>query len=265
MSSESKQEQWFSQLQTLFTIGEALRKEFRAKAKEDLRLIIMLGYLHKVQNTLGAILLLAKFDLWDQVLILVRTIFELRVTFDFFFDMYKEDPENAVRRVCDAMLLQHLKQLESTDFFSRVPIELRRASLSRLSTVEQDRATWERLKQDIESRYSAEEFRAIRKYGFTMMSVEARCKRLGHEEVYNIVYRAFSQNVHAIDFKDLVGGELVDESWMNEYTQSRNVAALDIADASARMVIGFLDAALGGLFDRELSVLGAMGERLRNT
>ena len=42
----------------------------------------------------------------------------------------------------------------------------------------------------------------MRRFGFSGLSVEGRAKELGLNDLYNIVYRNFSRNVHGTDYME---------------------------------------------------------------
>ena len=93
--------------------------------------LISLGFLRKSTNTHKAIRLLAREGLYEECQILARAVFELRVTFECFVDMLRNNPGEACGRVIDAMMLEKIKQLESVDYYPDASEDIRPASLAK--------------------------------------------------------------------------------------------------------------------------------------
>jgi len=180
---------------------------------------VLVGFARKAIKTLEGIQLLAKNESWEEAQVLTRVIFELRATFDCFWDMWMAKPEDACRRVLDAMMLEKMKQIRSytnKDFQEGV-----------------GRPVWDTAIDEISSRYPAAELEAMKKNGFTGISVEARCQKAGHGHVYQIMYRNLSRNVHATDFVEQIGELVFDEAYLSRYRRVRNHTVLFIGNWSA--------------------------------
>ena len=61
------------------------------------------------------------------------------------------------------------------------------------------RDEWEKKEREIKARYSASDFAALRKHGFTGLSFEQRAKAVGMERMYVYCYRIASRSVHTFD------------------------------------------------------------------
>lgn len=60
------------------------------------------------------------------------------------------------------------------------------------------------IEKEISTRYSPEELKKLKQYGFTGMNVEHRARCSGLSDEYNIIYRNFSRYVHSTDFAELL-------------------------------------------------------------
>lgn len=123
----------------------------------------------------------------------------------------------------DAMLLEKMKQIRSyanKEFQERV-----------------GRPAWDTAIGDISSRYTSAELDAMKKNGFTGISVEQRCQKAGHVQVYQIMYRNLSRNVHGTDFAEQLGEFAFDEAYLSEYRRIRNHTVLFIGNWSAGGII----------------------------
>lgn len=153
---------------------------------------ILLTFLAKAARTLEAVLLLRERNLHEQSQALVRTLFELRINFDYFVNLLKGNSAAASRRVMDAMMLEKIKQQRMSGFAGHdlVPGGL---SPEQLDTIQ----------KRIAARYTPDEFQRLRKEGFTGVKIEERARQTGHEEEYQILYRNLSRNIHSTDFVEL--------------------------------------------------------------
>lgn len=207
---------------------------------------ILAGFTRKAVKTLEGIQLLAKNDAWEEAQVLTRVVFELRVTFDCFWDMLMSDPGVACRRVFDAMMLEKMKQIRS------YPDEQFQRGVNRPS--------WDTVIAEISGRYTPSELAALKKHGFTGQSVEQRSLKAGYSHVYQIMYRNLSRNVHATDFVEQLGEITFDNAYMSGYRQTRNHTVLFIGNWSAGGVI--LRADIDKLCRSELPALYARQREL---
>ena len=172
---------------------------------------------------------MAKNDAWEEAQVLTRVVFELRVTFDCFWDMLTADPEKACRRVVDAMILEKMKQINShrNEQFQKGV----------------DRPAWDTIIAEISGRYSVGELESLKKNGFTGLTVEQRSQKAGHNAVYQIMYRNLSRNVHGTDFMEQLGELVFGESYLSGYRRARNHTVLYVGNWSAGGIIILADVA----------------------
>lgn len=122
---------------------------------------------------------------------MVRVLFEVRMDYEMYLRSMDEDPREAVRRVIDAMMLEKVKQQRQSDFRG---LELVDGAPTR--------GELEALEQELIERYGTVEAKAMRRHGFSGISIESRARKLGLSNLYNVVYRNFSRNVHGIDYTE---------------------------------------------------------------
>lgn len=182
---------WLMLNRRLFRICESLCDTLKPRVDGDSFASICHIFLSRSARTLRGITVLYENKLDECGQALVRTLFENRVNFDWFVRLAEADRADAVRRYLDGMYLQWVKQ--ANDFhYHGVP----GAGDSALSISEQQNEA------QIRARYSEDEFKSIRKEGFSSLSIEERAKKLGYSQLYCVVFRSFARNVHGTDFAE---------------------------------------------------------------
>ena len=151
--------------------------------------------------------------------VLVRVLLESRMDLELFLRLSAEDPRRATRRLVDTMMLEKVRQQRQSGFRG---LEL----VDGAPSPEVLLALEERLVE----RYGKNCVRAMRRHGFSGLSVEERARELGLGDLYNVVYRNFSRNVHGTDYMEHIrlqgignGSELAD------YEDLRDHVALSTA------------------------------------
>jgi hypothetical protein len=232
---------WFELNDELLRIGRLVTDQLvnTASPSHPAR-AILLGFTRKVVNTLQAIQLLARNELWEESQSLTRIIFELRVTFDCFLDMYAANPKVACDRVFHSMIIEKMKQINS---YPEV-----------LSTSKVTRTDYDATMVGISQLYTDQELENIKKHGFTGISIEERSKKTGHHHLYQVIYRNLSRNVHSTDFAEQIGIPIMGDE-MSEYQRLRNYTILYIGDWSAGGVIARAD--IDDLYGPEMRAMAA--------
>jgi hypothetical protein len=146
---------------------------------------IVTSLYRKAVKTSQGIQFLKSERLIEEAWILLRVLLETHVNFLYFLS---NDPKLMCERYADAIILDKLKHLREVNFYEGTPL----ASLL-------SRDKWEALEKDIRGRYSANEFKALRRNGFSGLSFEDRAKAIGLKEVYESCYRIASRSVHMFD------------------------------------------------------------------
>jgi len=209
---------------------------------------ILRGFLLKAQRTLKGVNVLVAEELWEQGEALTRVLFELRISFDFFVEMFRRDPAAAIVRVLDAMLLEKFRQVEASGIFGHGL----------------DLGDWERKVAGIRGRYTAQEFNRLRRYGFSGLSLEQRATSTGHVEAYQIVYRNFSRNIHSTDYAEHIGDGVVPGDRHDSYLHSRNIVILYVAYMAAAGIAEQVNAVLNCHQEKAIEELALRHTTLKN-
>ena len=157
----------------------------------DLRIITAL--FRKSNQVLAATNLISDAGLWDEVQILARILFELRIKFDFFIKeaLENENEAEACDLLLDAWLLQRVKELEASSWLgvSDDTKNLLTAQIAMLRT-----------------RRSEKDIKKLRYHGFPGQSLKQCAEALGHLEPYEVFYRRFSKGIHSSDYVEFMVG-----------------------------------------------------------
>jgi hypothetical protein len=190
------------------------------------------GMSHKGLNTFRAIRLLYVNSLPMEAQALIRILAETRIDLEYFLHLCADDPIKAVVRVSDSMMLQKFKQQRQSEFAGHDLVE---------------GAPSPEMQQHVEdiivTRHGKELAKQMRAYGFSGRSVEQRAQYLGLDDLYNVIYRNFSRNIHGTDYMEyaralgLVGTE--SEASHADYEYVRDRVALSTALTCA-MRVGML-------------------------
>ena len=216
---------------------------------------LVLAFVTKAPQTARGIVVLYERDLHHEAQSLVRILFEVSINCQYFLQMFGENPRGACERVIDAVMLEKLKQQKSSDY----------AGLGLLS----DGPTigdFERVESEISHRYSKESLRLLRRHGFSGLTVEERAARVGRGDLYQIVYRNFSRNVHGGDFMELVLANephLIGRERYDAYIQSRDTVAVQLAFGSLGAVLLGANGLFHLGFDQRFEELTVRRERVR--
>lgn len=214
------QERWIG---LLVEVGDALDTALTrlsraaAKGRADARFFSI--FVLQAEQDTRAIAFLYQDTLKEPAQILVRAIVECRLNFDIFFSRFLRDPTDTMRLMLDAMMLEKIKQMESVNFVGLDPI-----------TGAPSRDDFRQREREIRQRRSPSEVNALRKYGFSQMTVEQRARETNHIDMYNVVYRNFSRNVHGSDYAECLSRELVLQTVPNAlYVAERDKVSLSTA------------------------------------
>jgi hypothetical protein len=95
--------------------------------------------------------------------------------------------------------------------------------------------------------------------------IDQRAKLTEHEEVYNIIYRNFSRNIHSTDYLEhFMLQESRDSKEFQEYYEFRGSISLYSAHFSAGGIAEFANHAYKCGLDSELDEIGKKQEALRS-
>lgn len=119
---------------------------------------------------------------------------------------------------------------------------------------------------EIVARYSDREVKAIRRHGFTGLSVAERAAVTNNSDLYNIVYRNFSRDIHSTDYVEyrLRLGVLPEEQ-TKDYWRSRDRVTVQTAVGAVGTVLSGVNGAhscgLAGELEELRAEAGRLGER----
>jgi hypothetical protein len=207
-------------LQELVGIAQDMVTTLRHRAKTQVPERFVMAFAMKAAQTARGIVILYQNGLPLEAQSLVRTLFEVRVSFDAFLRLLQNDPKAACQRMRDAMMLEKIKQQRASSFAGH---ELVTGAPGPEEVAQKE--------QEIVSRYSDPELKSLRKNGFSGLNVEDRARQAGCEENYHIVFRKFSRNVHGSDFNELMlaNDTSLLEDRRADFFEGRDGAALETA------------------------------------
>ena len=238
-----EQEKWNVLVARLLSVGDFLDKQLSTRS--DVPTLICRALFLKAIDTLRGIQLLYQASLPVQAQVLVRVLLELRMDLDIFLGMLAENPENAARRIIDAMMLEKVKQQRESNFAGLEYVE---GAPKREEFLE--------LEKEIVGRYGKHDADRMRRYGFSGVSVEERARKTGLSDLYHVVYRNFSRNVHATDYMEHLRATRASGStrWP-DYEDSRDHVALSSAITCVWQMVSLLDLTLRCGLDAELEAI----------
>lgn len=200
-------------IEDLVALAERTKVNLECRARDVNNVQVAYGYLSKALRCVRGILLLYNSDLKEEAQALVRMLFEACVQFDWYKEECTINAARATRRFWDGVIVEKHKQwnLSGSD----------KATI--IDGVVVDTAI-ESQYQSIASQYTTNELKSIRRHGFTQKGVEQLAKKAGYNNIYQILYRNFSRNVHARDHTETLLKEgLVEMTQLHEdYLKQRD-------------------------------------------
>ena len=213
------QNRWQELIARLAPVCRALAEGLAARLEGDVTARIAHALFQKGFDTYRAIGVLYAESLSIQAQVLVRVLLEVRMDLEIFLRLSAEDPEQAARRIIDAMMLEKVRQQRQSDF----------RGLELVDGAPRPEALLALEKKLIE-RYGKCAAAAMRRHGFSGLSVENRAKKLGLDYLYNVVYRNFSRNVHSTDYMEHFRAQGIGvSSELADYEDLRDHVALSTA------------------------------------
>ena len=168
--------------------GKDIIKKIEELGVEKTKNAIAIFFIQKTIRLVQSLkcLLVNGFSIESQIL--ARTLFEIRVKFEYItlFSDYKF--EELFQKFWDCILLAKIRLLESVNY-----------SILSSDNDMVNKDKWIEIKEKIENRYPKEILKKMLKYGFTCMSLYQCAKITNNLELYNLVYRTYSQQIHVYD------------------------------------------------------------------
>ncbi|OHB67189.1 MAG: hypothetical protein A2Y77_07455 [Planctomycetes bacterium RBG_13_62_9] len=193
-------------------LGESLLERLCAQKDAIPRNVIVTIFVRKGTRLVKAVGCLLENSLVEESQVLCRVLFETMVTFEYFLKLAKDDYDEVFRRYVHSFMLDKIKQLEAVDYRT-CPSE--------------KKDFWLKTKDEIERAYDLKVLKKIKRYGFACMSFEQVANDTGNGELYDLVYRFYSRNIHAADANENLTAFLRPEAWA-EYADSMKKMVLEV-------------------------------------
>lgn len=194
-------------LQNMPTVGHKLLKILGGREPVEGKNIIVFVLLRKTVGLIEAMGCLIENGFTEEAQILARVLFETKVSIDYFMVEAKVRYEEVTQRFIDCLMLDKIKQLEAVDY--------------RICPNEETKKLYFRIKGEIERRYDEAILEKLKRYGFTCLSMEQRAQATNNKELYNLVYRFYSRNIHVTDANEQLMRFLQPTENNVEYDESR--------------------------------------------
>lgn len=206
---------------------------------------ILLAYCYKAIDLFEGIIKLQQLELMENAQILIRVLFETNLNVGCLIKLASEDMDNAARAVMESLMIMKGKdalqqKVDNPEFYEHVNI--------------------------IQSTYTKNELNEIRKYGFTRCHIHQRAKNDNKEEWYNVMFKNFSRNVHALDVQEYfikLSLKEYDESYEESY-MLRNQEALKHSQKCFYQIFVFCNKEFEWKKDSELNEIYENFKRLSN-
>ena len=157
---------------------------------------------------------------------------------NLIFFLKGDNPTALTRRLADASMLDKLKYLKEVAFFEGTELE-----------ESGRREKWEEAEVRIVGQYSRAELHALRKYGYSGLTIQQRAQAVGLGTMYSDIYRITSRSVHMFDPAETgMMDYLDDEVFHNELLSSRRV----MLDSAQNVLLGRLAFLMSEIVDDAL-------------
>ena len=213
------QNAWLELMAHIEPVCDLLTKELRSRVRDDVTARIVLALLQNGLDTYRAIAILYAASFSIQAQVLIRVLVEVRIDLQMFLRLSADNRRRTARRVIDAMMLEKIRQQRESDFRG---LELVDGA--------PDPDTLLSLERNLVTEYGTSAARGMRRYGFSGLSVRDRAISLGLSDLYNVVYRNFSRNVHGTDYMEHFRAQgIATESGVPDFEDLRDHVALSTA------------------------------------
>lgn len=198
-------------------------------------------FLRKTVRLILAIYPLISMHLEEEAQILMRSLVDLKISFNYFSLIAKDDFDKAFNRIFDFSALNKIKMLNALDY--------------KIGDHFEDKGNWDKILKEIKSRYTNDEFKKLKKYGFSGLSTELMADRTNNTELYNYSFRKFSANAHLSNLGEQLQ-HIISPNSSDEYERSRAAALLYVYGKCSFDVIKCCNERLGKPIDEaELDTL----------
>lgn len=254
MNADDQTEEWLSLLERMAATTAKVSDCVAGQVDGDPSARVSFAFSVKASRTLEGVVLLLRAGLTEQAQALVRVLIELQITFEYFLKMAKADLPDTLMRMNDSMLLEKVKQMRASGFKG---LDLLKGAPSQ--------ADLEAAEETVRDRYSEDELKSMRRHGFTGLSLADRAIATGNGDLYDIVFRNFSRNIHSTDYMEhhLKLGVLP-PSITEDYLASRDAVTLDVAMRCIGVIVDAVNAIRVCDYDAELAGIREEFVRLKS-
>jgi len=167
----------------------------------------------------------------------------------------KSDATEMTRRMADARMLEKLKYLREVNFFEGT-------DLAHMG----NREAWEKSAAEIVERYSKDALHAIRRNGYSGLSVQQRAEAVGLLDMYQNCYRIASRSVHTFDPAETGMMDYIDDKKLHEDLLSSRRETLESTQnlLFGRLAFLFSEMISNPLTGLEMLLLGLGYEKYRD-
>lgn len=191
-------------LKKLITSGVKLSSALQKIESQSFLDLYTYSVVLKTTNLLYSINLLISVGQILPAQILARVLIETKINLDYLILLLAEDSK-VTERIPDAAMLHKNKLVMAAGWGGhKSPFK-----------------NWNKIIEEIKSKYSKEELKKIKKLGYFDCDLEKRAKKTKNAELYNHGYRQYSQNIHNFDMH-----EILEEGENNYYYQASRLGAL---------------------------------------
>ncbi|MBN1787566.1 MAG: hypothetical protein JW806_04145 [Sedimentisphaerales bacterium] len=168
--------------------------------------ILILVFAKKATRLIEALCLLIEEDYIQEAQILARTLLETKFAFDYVVQN-KKNYDEVFQNFIDSLMLDKLKQIKVTNYEICPDKDVKESYL--------------KTEEDIKSRYSTENLKQLRRFGFTGRSIRDLADSTGNMRLYNLAYRFYSRNIHVADANESLTQFLETKQDSEEYNESQ--------------------------------------------
>lgn len=212
-------------------VGNELITIIKKQDPIDYKNLIVLAFVRKIVRLIEAIKILIENDFAEEAQVLSRSLFESKITFDYFLILAEKNYDGVFDKIIDCMMLEKIKQLESLDY--RI-------------CPKGKKSFWLDRKKDIHNRYPNHVLKRMKSYGFTGISIEERSKATDNAELYDLFFRLSSRSVHSSDLAESIMPYLSSEESNTDYDASRFNMILEVMFICASSILEKANEWIGG-------------------
>jgi len=196
----------------------------------------MQHFIAKTHQTLRAVCVLQKAEVWESAQAMARILFETEINALYFIRMYDDDSSATLERYLDSIILKEHELIMSQTDDDMAATQIQKANAR------------------IRAKYSQTTFNALLHHGFSGKSMWKKAVALGQEHMYKLVYVDYSRNIHALDHLELLSSRNPEAEDIKILTE-RNIRSAFVSISSATAVLDISNSRLSCGFERDIAIL----------